>query len=141
MSPQKTAVCPQCNTPGAEVKTKTIKHWLLTDLVPSLPDMPFYFCGGRDCPVIYFSEDGTFHYTREMGRYPIGIKEGSGHSTICYCFGVTEDMISGQIRKTGKSSYSTWIAKEIKEGNCACDVRNPKGSCCLAEIKKAEKGH
>lgn len=140
MSPQKT-VCPQCNTPGVEVKTKTIKHWLLTDLVPSLPDMPFYFCGGKACPVVYFSGDGSIRYTKEKVRYPIGIKEGSGPVTICYCFGVTEEMISGQIRRTGKSSYSTWIAKEVKEGNCACDVRNPKGSCCLAEIKRAEKGH
>lgn len=141
MSPQKTAVCPQCNTPGAEVKPRTIKHWLLTDLVPSLPAIPFYFCKTKNCPVVYFSEDGSIQHTKEKVRYPIGIKNGSRHSTICYCFGVTEEMILKEIQETGKSSFSTWIAKEIKEGNCACDVCNPKGSCCLAEIKNTEKEH
>ncbi len=131
--------CSGCGNTGQSIKTRTLKHWLITELVPTIPKVLFYFCKTRGCPVVYFSEDGSIQYTKEKVRYPVGIKEGSGHSTICYCFGVTEDMISGQIRKTGKSSYSTWIAKEIKEGNCACDVRNIKGSCCLAEIKKAEK--
>jgi hypothetical protein len=26
------------------------------------------------------------------------------------------------------------IAREIKAGNCACDIKNPKGECCLGDI-------
>jgi hypothetical protein len=47
-------------------------------------------------------------------------------------------MILKEIQETGKSSYSTWIAKEVKYGNCACDVRNPSGKCCLGDIKRVE---
>ena len=133
--------CSGCGNTGQSIKTRTIKHWLITELVPTIPEVPFYFCKTRGCPVVYFSGDGSIRYTKDQLRGIIGDKETTPPIPACYCFGVTEEMISGQIQKTGKSSYSTWIAKEVKEGNCACDVRNPEGNCCLAEIRKAEKGH
>lgn len=135
------AICPSCGAAGQGVNIRTLKHWLLVPLVPKIPAIPFYFCKTRNCPVVYFSADHSKQYTRDEIRYRIGIKETQSPIPVCYCFGVTEEMILKEIHETGTSSFSTWIAREVKEGNCACDVRNPKGSCCLAEIKKAEKGH
>jgi hypothetical protein len=29
------------------------------------------------------------------------------------------------------------IAAEIRVGHCACEVRNPQGSCCLGNVSRA----
>lgn len=130
--------CQGCGARGQEVKVRTLKHWLVTSLVPVVPDIPFYFCGTRDCSVVYFSADHSVQYAKEKLRYPVGAKETTGPVTICYCFGVTEGMISKEVRVTGESPFSTWIAEELKLKNCACDVRNPTGRCCLKEVKRVE---
>jgi hypothetical protein len=103
-----------------------------------VPEAAFHVCKTSACPVVYFSAEGTAQYTIKDLRYTAGFKEGPGPVPVCYCFGVTEEMILKEVRKTGKSTYSTWIAKEVKDGNCACDVRNPAGRCCLGEIKLVE---
>lgn len=132
--------CPACGSPGKGVKCKTIKHWAVARLVPAIPEFSFYFCEKRDCEVVYFSEDGSVRYITKDVRFPIGIKEHSVTASVCYCFGITEDMIRKELRETGKSSFSTWVAREVKLGNCACDVRNPSGMCCLKDIKTVEAG-
>lgn len=132
------ANCPVCGSPGKSVKVKTIKHWIVTGLVQSIPDIPFYFCEKKDCPIVYFSEDGPVRYTTKEVRSPVGIKETSGPITLCYCFGFTDEMIRTQVLKTGRSSVSTLIARETGLGNCACDIRNPSGRCCLKDVKTVE---
>ncbi|MBI5097002.1 MAG: copper chaperone Copz family protein [Nitrospirae bacterium] len=133
------STCPDCNTQGQSIKVRTIKHWLKAGLVPLIPEAFFYLCKNMDCPVVYFSEDGGTRYTKDQLRYPVGVKERTAPITLCYCFGVTEEMILSEIHEKGKSSFSTWIAREIKLDHCACDVRNPVGHCCLGEIKRFEK--
>ena len=130
--------CPGCGAPGKTVKIRTLKQWLLTSLVFHVPEVPFYFCRTKECPTVYFSEDGLVRYTKAQLRYRVGLKETVSPVPLCYCFGVTDEMISKEIEETGKSSFSTWIAEEIKKGNCACDVRNPTGRCCLADVKRVE---
>jgi len=131
-------VCPECGTTGRSVKVRTIKQWLATHLVPDVPDTPFHFCASRSCPVVYFSEGRSIRYTVQQLRYPVGIKEAVPSLPLCYCFGVTEEMIAEEVRKIGRSTYSSWITRETKQGNCACEVRNPSGKCCLKEVKKTE---
>ena len=131
--------CPECGATGQSVMVRTIKNWLVTSHVTGVPALPFYFCKRGDCPIVYFSEDGSIQYTKDEIRYPVGSRESKGSATICYCFGVTEELIAEEVRKTGQSTYSSWIAKEVKQGNCACDVRNPSGKCCLKEVKKVEE--
>lgn len=130
--------CPGCGASGQTVKVRTLKHWLATPFVPAVPEVSFYFCGAQECPVVYFSGDHSEKYKKEQLRYRVGIKETSGPIPVCYCFGVTQEMIAGEIRETGKSGFSAWIAKEVKASNCACDVRNPSGRCCLGELKRVE---
>src|SRR6266481_8503338 len=31
------------------------------------------------------------------------------------------------------------IAAEVKAGNCACEVKNPSGKCCLGDVTQAAK--
>ncbi len=133
-----TSACPECGGEGQAVKIRTLKHWLATVLVHHIPDVPFHFCAARDCPIVYFSEAPPVRYAEEQIRYKVGIKGISGPIQICYCFGVTDEMVLEEIETTGKSSFSRWVGAETKAGNCACDVRNPSGRCCLTEVKKVE---
>jgi len=131
--------CPICETTKQIVNAITLKHWLEASLVPFIGEGPFYFCDSNDCAVVFFSGDHSTQYTKDQLRSRVASKETSGPSTVCYCFGVSKEMISEEILKTGKSTFLSWIAKEVKQGNCACEVRNPAGVCCMGEIKKAEK--
>ncbi len=59
---------------------------------------------------------------------------------VCYCFDWTRGRIKQPIRETrkglppGQSTAAVEIAREIKAGNCACDLKNPKGECCLGDV-------
>jgi len=130
--------CPDCGAFGKDVKVRTLKHWLKAPFVAAVPETSFYFCGTKACPVVYFAGDQSERYGKEQLRFRVGIKETSGSIPACYCFGVTREMIAGNIRETGKSDFSNWIAGEVKAGNCACDIRNPSGRCCLGEVKRME---
>jgi len=132
------STCPLCNTPKQTVNAITLKHWLESSLVPLVRKEPFYFCDTKDCEVVYFSEDHSIRYTKDQLRDRIASKETSGPATVCYCFGVSKEMISEEILETGKSTFFSWIEKEVKQGNCACEVRSPAGKCCMGEVKKVE---
>ena len=45
--------------------------------------------------------------------------------------------IEHEWRATGETTVPQRIAAEIKVGNCACEVRNPAGRCCLGEVNQA----
>jgi len=53
---------------------------------------------------------------------------------VCYCFGYTPP----KIREEGKIASQT-IAAEVKAGHCACEVKNPKGVCCLGDVARVER--
>ncbi len=55
---------------------------------------------------------------------------------ICYCFGHTVESARNEIVCTGKSTLVQNITKEIQAGNCACEIKNPSGRCCLGEVNK-----
>ena len=44
-----------------------------------------------------------------------------------------------EIRDTGKCTILQHITAEVKAGNCACEIRNPQGSCCLGNVNAAVK--
>ena len=69
----------------------------------------------------------------------MGLKETEDPVPICYCFGFTEAMAVEEIRATGKCTIPQRITAEVKSGNCACEIRNPQGSCCLGNVTAAVK--
>ena len=88
--------------------------------------------------MVYFSKTGTV-YKKEDARARIGVKEMKGEIPVCYCFDITEDMIRSGFNGKGKTDFSEWISVEVKNGNCACDVRNPSGRCCLKAVNQVAK--
>ena len=99
----------------------------------------YYFCGSKACEVVYFSnQNDGFFFKKEHLIVKVGQKENTPKQ-VCYCFDYTDQDILEEVQKTGKSTATQIITQNIKEGLCACEMRNPQGSCCLGNVKEAEK--
>ena len=58
---------------------------------------------------------------------------------ICYCFGHTVASAREEIARTGHSTVVARITAEIHAGHCACEIKNPAGSCCLGDVSRVVK--
>jgi hypothetical protein len=130
--------CPECGQPGKSVETKTLKHTVQPWHLELVNKPGFLFCRSANCEVVYFHPDGD-RLRKPDVRVRVGLKETEDPVPICYCFGFTEAMAVEEIRATGISTIPQRITAEVKAGNCACEIRNPQGSCCLGNVNAAVK--
>ena len=133
-------VCPECGVKGRKVDTITVKSLLALSLRNVSPTEQYYFCKTPDCATVYFSGDGRQSFTKNMLREPVHQKEPADETVpVCYCFGHTLAAIRAEIASTGKSTVVDDVNTGIKAGQCACEVRNPQGSCCLGNVRAVVK--
>ncbi len=76
---------------------------------------------------------------KEDVRVRVGIKETEDPIPVCYCFGWTREKIFNQIKEQGFSTAIQEISAKVKAGECACEINNPSGRCCLGEVNKVVK--
>lgn len=134
--------CPTCGQKGKSVDTATVKSMLSVSL-NQIKDTPYFFCQNRGCLTVYFSGDGLQAFGRDEVRERVYQKEPEAKDVfVCYCFRHTVSEIQTASSEE-QSSILEDINAGIKAGQCACDWRNPQGSCCLGNvrgvIKQAEK--
>ncbi|WP_256678082.1 putative iron-sulfur cluster-binding metallochaperone [Fischerella major] len=94
----------------------------------------YFFCNSTDCPVVYFNEQGQTFITNEL-KVPVYQKDEGLQVPVCYCFNWTRDRILQQMQQTNHSTPESSIRTHIQAGRCGCQVNNPQGSCCLANIR------
>lgn len=132
--PRATNACPVCGMRGKPVQGQTVKA-LLSVSLREVQDVEYLFCKTQTCPVVYFSPDGEQIFSVEQVRERVYQKEPDGDNVfICYCF----RHIVGDIRAASPESRMTIvddINTGINAGQCACDLRNPQGSCCLGNVR------
>ena len=97
------------------------------------------FCKTPTCSIVYYSPDGGLPFKKGDIRVRVGLKETEDSVGVCYCFDISERQIRDEIERTGKSTASARIRKEVEAGNCACEIKNPSGRCCLGEVRTVEK--
>lgn len=131
--------CSQCGEAGRAVQTITLKHHVIPEHLAAIERGPFYFCGTPTCDVVYFNTEGGVMLHKSGVRQRIGLKETEDPIPLCYCFGFTEAMVREEICATGRCTIPQRITAEVKAGNCACEIRNPQGSCCLGSVNAAIK--
>ena len=132
------AQCPRCGSKGIAVELQTVKALLVPPAMRRLAVTHHRFCPSPHCAVVYF-DDGGRTYGREDLRVPVWQKEPEGDRTICYCFDETETAIRDEIARTGCTKGVDRVREHIAAARCACDIRNPKGSCCLGDMIAAVK--
>jgi hypothetical protein len=50
-------------------------------------------------------------------------------TTVCYCYGYTDDAIVADVRaNNGRSTIEEHIAREKAGGRCQCEAKNPAGT-------------
>ena len=126
--------CPASGFEGKPVDWTTVAA-LVKGRVP--PKQEFRLCRDAECDVVYYGSEGTVLSAGQLNVQP-GFKYGRG-GLVCYCFLHTEAEIEGQLREGGKSDVFESIKSEVEAGNCACEVRNPSGKCCLGEVQTATR--
>lgn len=125
--------CPQSGSHGVRVDRVTVKAMLTEQALARIAQTVHWFCADAQCDVVYFTADGGI-YSKEDVRVPVWHKEATGDRTVCYCFGETESAIRAEIKATGRSEAIQRIRRHIDADRCACDVRNPRGVCCLGDV-------
>jgi len=127
--------CPTCGEMGKPVDTLTLKALLAVPLT-EVRTTSYSFCRTADCPTVYFAVDGKQTFDEEMLRERVHQKHlGSDDVFVCYCFRHSPGSIKAELRQTGRTRVVEAITSGIQAGQCACDIRNPQGSCCLGNVR------
>src|SRR5260370_23484186 len=126
--------CPECGQNGQAVQGQTVKA-LLSVSLRAVRDAEYLFCRTETCPVVYFSPDGRHAFTVGEVRERVYQKEPTAADVpICYCFRHTVgDLRLGSAE--ARAAILDDINTGIEVGQCACDLRNPQGSCCLGNVR------
>ncbi len=132
-------LCTNCEGQSRPVSRKTVLLMLKPHLLEEAMTGTYSFCSTRDCPVVYFEDQGGHRFTTDDLRVPVGVKASEDLVPLCYCFGFDEGHIRDDIFRTGNTTIPERISRLIREGFCACESRNPAGVCCLGEVNKAAK--
>lgn len=132
------ALCPTNGKAGKPVDTLTLKGCLAVPLY-EVREVKYRFCPDPDCPTVYYSEDGLQVFDESALRERVYQKHPTARDVlVCYCFRHTV----GDVLERGAAAAEQ-IGAGVKNGQCACDIRNPQGGCCLGNVrallKKAEK--
>lgn len=130
--------CPQSGWAGKAVDLQTVKALLTERALSRLTPGDYRFCADPDCAVVYFDSNGGRFATDDL-RVSVWQKLLFGNRPVCYCFGESEASIRAEIETSGRSSAVERIRAHIAVGRCACEVRNPRGACCLGDVIAAIK--
>jgi hypothetical protein len=130
----KPGLCPTCGERGKPVQGQTVKSLLAISL-RAVQDGQYFFCRNRDCPVVYFSEKSQKRFTTADLRERVYQKEpDTPQVPVCYCFDYRVGTLSAA-SAAEREQITADINAGIQAGQCACDLRNPQGSCCLGNVR------
>lgn len=117
---------------------QTVKALLAVSL-REVRDVEYLFCRTQTCPVVYFSPDGEQTFTAEEVRERVYQKEPDADDVfVCHCFRHTVGDVRVASPET-RAAIVDDINTGINAGQCACDLRNPQGSCCLGNVRSLAK--
>lgn len=126
--------CPISKSSSRKVQRRTLEHLLKAEKAGSIQNVQYYYCTDPSCKVVYFSNENVPYLTVDDVKVKVFAKDKGDDVNVCYCFNWTRGRIQDEFRQTGNSTASLQIAQKVKAGNCACDIKNPKGECCLGDV-------
>jgi hypothetical protein len=127
--------CPVCGRLGKPVQGQTVKALLSTSL-REVRDVEYLFCREPSCSVVYFSADREQTFTIDQIRERVYQKEPRNPDVlVCYCFQHTVSELN-KASPERRLAIVEDINSGIRRDQCACDLRNPQGSCCLGNVRE-----
>ena len=126
--------CAECSRGGEAVPLNLVRHHITNPWQRELEDKQFSFCDDPSCPVVYFTVDGEAFTVYDI-RNPPAYKTGDSKHLLFFCFKVTGHDLSG------RRDPMPYVRERVRREECACNVLNPSGACCLASISRWKKAH
>jgi hypothetical protein len=85
---------------------------------------------------VYFSAGGEQMIPESALRDPVYQKHLEDDDVfVCYCFRHTAGSVRARQAEVGRPGVIEAISSGIQRGLCACEIRNPQGSCCLGNVR------
>lgn len=135
LAPAQRSACPTCAAQGKAVSVATVRALLRTSL-RAVTHTAYHFCATPDCPVVYFTSDGAQHFTADQIREQVFQKAPADPAAlVCYCFQYTRTAVQHADAATHAQIVAD-ITAGVQAGQCACDIRNPQGACCLGNVRR-----
>lgn len=133
-------MCPLCGTRGVRVDPITLKALLVPEaLRRGIPPAP-RFCATPECSIVYFDSAAVVTFSEADVSVPVYAKHsGAADVPVCYCFGITRRTVRAEAHREDAKPASHRIKADVNAGHCACEVRNPRGTCCLGDVFAEEK--
>jgi hypothetical protein len=135
----KNSTCSCCHENGKRVPASTVRALVRGDLRDQVREGDYVLCLNPGCAQVYSGPDGTRPFAKSDLAVRVGYKEREGPHLVCYCFNHSVEEIETQLRGSGKTTVPESIKAEIQAGRCACEVKNPQGTCCLGNVNRATK--
>lgn len=130
------AECPMSGTLSKKVLHETLDNLIVQDKKELISKIvQYYYCSDPDCSVVYFSNEKVPLFEKSDLRVKVFSKDSNMDVNVCYCYDWTRSRISEQINATGSSTAFEEVTEQVKAGNCECEIKNPKGDCCLGDIQ------
>jgi hypothetical protein len=99
-----------------------------------LGSSPYHFCATPGCEVVYYAA-GSMPILRGQVRERVFQKEPTPEVQVCHCFRYS----LGTLQRSdvaGRAAILADIAVGTRQNQCACELRNPQGSCCLGNVRR-----
>jgi hypothetical protein len=126
--------CPTNGKIGKLIDNITLKAILAKPLT-ELRNVEYRFCKDPDCPTVYYSVDGLQAFTESDLRERVYQKHPQDKDVfVCYCFQYSVGDVLSE-----RQIVVDEINTGIRADQCACDIRNPQGSCCLGNVNRIVK--
>lgn len=132
--------CPTCDQEGKQVELLTIRSMTRRDFPHYGELTKGFLCLNPDDSTVYYFSNLGFTISQSDVVTDIGFKTNSNTKTICYCFRHTKQEIIDDYLINNESNIEMDVRKKVKEKLCTCEVSNPKGKCCLGDIRTVIKG-
>lgn len=126
--------CPHCMLVGRTIEIQTVRA-LVTVSLRNLEPNGYRFCATPDCPIVYYhGATGSVINSGQIREMVYQKASTDDQALVCYCFQHTLGVL-----RLANAAQQALILKDIRtgiqEGQCACDLRNPQGRCCLGNVQ------
>lgn len=132
--PSSIQICSQCGKSCKNISMKTILHHVKFPDILDIETDSYYFCADKSCSVGYFSEEGKI-----ISKKQLRVFTEPKHNKLCYCFDINIEQYIEALKDKTAITIKEFVIQKTKSGDCACEIRNPSGLCCLSYFKQLEK--
>lgn len=112
---------------------KTVFHQVKFPEVLNIETGNYFHCAKKKCSVGYFSQEGLVISKHQLRAFD------ELSNKLCYCFDINAEQYRQSLKDNTASEIKNFVIQKTKSGDCACEIRNPSGQCCLAGFKRLEK--